>query len=41
VPNDPRATVPVGPGYVGHFHVDSHTGDVSHGSCAFLHVGCQ
>ncbi len=41
VPNDPRATVPVGPGYVGPFHVDSHTGDLSHGGCAILHVGCQ
>jgi RHS repeat-associated protein len=41
VPNDPRATVPVGPGYVGPFHVDSHTGDVSHGGCALFHVGCQ
>jgi RHS repeat-associated protein len=41
VPNDPRATVPVGPGYVGQFHIDSHTGDVSHGGCALLGVGCK
>jgi RHS repeat-associated protein len=41
VPQDPRATVPVGPGYAGGFHVDSHTGSFSHGECAILHVGCQ
>jgi len=41
VSKDPRATVPVGPGYTGGFHVDSRTGSVSHGECAFLHVGCQ
>ncbi|MGD1210463.1 MAG: RHS repeat-associated core domain-containing protein [Candidatus Acidiferrales bacterium] len=41
VPNDPAATVPVGPGYDGQFHVDSHTGALSHGSCAVFHAGCQ
>jgi hypothetical protein len=41
VPQDPRATVPVGPGYTSGFHVDSHTGSFSHGECAFFHVGCQ
>ncbi|PYV35302.1 MAG: hypothetical protein DMG22_02760 [Acidobacteria bacterium] len=41
VPIDPRATVPVGPGYAGQFHLDSHTGDVSHGGCAIFGVGCQ
>ena len=41
VPNDPRATVPVGPGYVTGFHVDSKTGSLSHGACAWLGLGCQ
>jgi hypothetical protein len=41
VPQDPRATVPVAPGYTSGFHVDSRTGSFSHGECAFLHVGCQ
>ena len=41
VPTDPKATVPVGPGYPGQFHVDSHTGAFSHGSCAIFHAGCQ
>jgi RHS repeat-associated protein len=41
VPIDPGATVPVGPGYTGQFHVDSHTGVVSHGDCAVFHSGCQ
>jgi hypothetical protein len=34
VPWDPRATVPVGPGYVMGFHVDSRSGAVQHGVCA-------
>lgn len=42
IPEDPRATVPVGPGYTSDFHVDSHTGSARHGACAsWLHLGCQ
>ncbi len=39
VPQDPRATVPVGPGYTGNFHVDSKTGP-AHLACAEAGVGC-
>jgi RHS repeat-associated protein len=38
VPMDPRATVPVGPGYVTGFHVDSMTGAAGHVACAKLGV---
>jgi hypothetical protein len=38
VPNDPKAIIPV-EGW--NFHVDSHTGDVRHGACAWLGMGCQ
>jgi hypothetical protein len=41
VSQDPKATVPVGPGYIGNFHVDSHTGSGRHGACAIAGVGCQ
>jgi RHS repeat-associated protein len=39
VPLDPRATVPVGPGYAGKFHVDSKTGP-QHLACAERGIGC-
>ena len=40
VPVDPRATVPVGPGYTGGFHIDSHTGP-QHLLCAEKQIGCN
>ena len=39
LPQDPRATVPVGPGYATGFHVDSHTGP-RHSACAEKGWGC-
>jgi RHS repeat-associated protein len=39
VSQDPRATVPVGPGYKGNFHVDAKTGP-QHSVCAETGVGC-
>jgi RHS repeat-associated protein len=39
VSQDPRATVPVGPGYKGNFHVDSKTGP-QHLACAEKGIGC-
>jgi hypothetical protein len=39
LPQDPKATVPVGPGYVTGFHVDSHTGP-RHSACAEKGWGC-
>jgi RHS repeat-associated protein len=41
VSEDPTRTVPVGPGYVSGFHVDSMTGSVGHLACAKLGWGCQ
>jgi len=39
LPQDPKATVPVGPGYATGFHVDSHTGP-RHSACAEKGWGC-
>lgn len=39
LPQDPKATVPVGPGYITGFHVDSHTGP-RHSACAERGWGC-
>jgi RHS repeat-associated protein len=39
LPQDPKATVPVGPGYDTGFHVDSHTGP-RHSACAEKGIGC-
>jgi len=39
VSQDPKATVPVGPGYKGNFHVDSKTGP-QHLACAEKRIGC-